>query len=458
MPTPRPNVLLIVADDFGVSQLGCSRLWESQPFFQTPHLDRLAAEGVRFARAYSTAPVCSPARASLYSGIHPARLQLTEFIPGSQVVNAPLLTPAWRRGLPTGVATLGTTLKACGYATAHFGKWHLAPDDNYAPGRAMDPESHGFDEVVVTRKPAADADPEADPHQIEALTNRAIDFCIRPHAGPFLCVLAHNALHRPEIAPARLVAKYAAHPAADPAVNRPALGAMVEQMDAAVGRLLVALQQAGRDRDTLVIFTSDHGPLAPSARRKPLRGAKADLYEGGLRVPLLLRYPRLARAGTIREAVVSTMDLFPTILAACGARPVAAADGCELWPLVRDAASLPPREALCWHYPHYHHLGLGPCGAIRVGDYKLLEWFEPVHGVGRPGARPKWELFNVTADPGESRDLAVLEPSRCEELRRRLHAWRRAIGAQEMVRDPGYDPYVATRIGPPPGDAPRPEL
>src|SRR5262245_22819217 len=230
-----PNILLIIADDFGVHQLGGTP--GGGGFFATPQLDRLAAEGVRFARAYSTAPVCSPARASLYTGQHPARLQLTDFIPGSRVINPPWLSPEWQRGLPVAAVTLGDALKARGYATGHFGKWHLAPDYNYTPGRPMDPESQGFDEVFVTRKPLPTADPESDPHHIDGLTSQAIDFCTRARKQPFFCVVAHNALHRPELAPAALVARHAAKPGADAEVNRPVLGAMVEQLDAGVGRL-----------------------------------------------------------------------------------------------------------------------------------------------------------------------------------------------------------------------------
>lgn len=437
-----PNILLIIADDFGVHQLGCTP--GGAGFFATPQLDRLAAEGVRFARAYSTAPVCSPARASLYTGQHPARLQLTDFIPGSRVINPPLLSPEWQRGLPVAAVTLGDALKARGYATGHFGKWHLAPDYNYTPGRPMDPESQGFDEVMATRKPSPEADPEADPHGIEALTDRAIAFCTRPRAQPFLCVLAHNAIHRPELAPAALVARYAAKAGADPAVNRPALGAMVEQMDTALGRLLAALRRAGRERDTLVVFTADHGPLGPSERRKPLRGAKADLYEGGLRVPLLLRWPERISPGQVRDAVVSGTDVFPTLLEAAGDTVPDATDGRSLWPVIEDGARTLPRWDLCWHYPHYHHLGIGPSGAIRSGEWKLIEWFGP---------QPRCELFDLARDPGETRDLAAAEPEKCEALLAALRAWRRTLGAQEMRPNPNYDPARPIEILPPAGDA-----
>jgi arylsulfatase A len=445
----KPNILLIIADDFGIHQLGCT---PGGGFFTTPHLDRMAAEGVRFARAYSTAPVCSPARASLYTGIHPARLHLTEFIPGCEIVNPPLLVPDWKRGLPVAAVTLGDALKAHGYATGHFGKWHLAPDYNYVPGRPMDPESQGFDEVFVTRKPGPEADPESDPHHVDQITGRAIDFCTRARAQPFFCVVAHNAVHRPEIAPAALVAKHAAKPGADPMINRPVLGAMVERLDAAIGRLLDELRRSGKERETLVVFTSDHGPLAPANRTKPLRGAKANLYEGGLRIPLLIRWPGKIASRQVRDAVVSSADIFPTLLAAAGAEhpPV---DGMNLWPVIDEPAHPLPRTELCWHYPHYHHLGIGPSGAIRVGDYKLIEWFEPALNVSRAGEAPACELFNLNRDPGESCNVAETEPERRDALLRQLRKWRGAVGAQPMKPNPNYDPSVPTRVLPPPGSA-----
>lgn len=451
--TTHPNILLIIADDFGVHQLGATT-GGGAGFFQTPHLDQLAAEGVRFTHAYATAPVCSPSRASLYTGLHPARLHLTDFIPGAQVINPRLLTPAWQRGLPVAAVTLGDAFKARGYATAHFGKWHLAPDYNYQPGRAMDPESQGFDEVAVTRKPRPDADPERDAHHVQALTDRAIDYCTRPHDRPFFCVVAHNAVHRPELAPAAVVAKYAARSDADPAVHRPVLGAMVEELDRGIGRLLAALREGGRDRDTLVVFTADHGAFGASERRKPLRGAKADLYEGGLRVPLLLRWPGQIAAGETRAQRVSGADLFPTLLAATGDSGQGGLDGLDLWPVLRDPDHALARDALCWHYPHYHHQGIAPGGAIRVGNLKLIEWFEPALGAPRTAGQAPCELYDLASDPGETQDLAATQPARCEALRARLQAWRRELGAQEMRLNPAYDPSQPTRLLPPEGDQP----
>lgn len=431
----------------GVHQLGC----HGSAFYETPHLDRLAREGVRFTTAYSAAPVCSPARAALYTGYHPARLHLTNFIPGTEPANPRLLTPPWRPHLPVEIDTLADLLKPSGHATGHFGKWHLAPDYHYHPGRPMDPESQGFDTVLVTRKPPAEADPEADPHHIEALTDAAIRFMAEPRDRPFLCVLAHNALHRPELAPAALIAKYAAKPGADRDCQRPVLGAMVELVDRSMGRLLDHLRTTGRDRDTVVVFTSDHGAFGRSPELKPLRGAKADLYEAGIRVPLILRGPAGIPAGAEVAAPVSGTDLLPTLMELSGYAPPAGLDGHSLVPLLRDPSGPSPHGALCWHFPHYHHLGYAPCGAIRAGRWKLIEWFEAT--VAGANGTPPVELYDLEADPSEQQNLADREPARCAELLARLRTWRRDVGAQEMSPNPRFDPAVgATRAAPPPGD------
>jgi arylsulfatase A len=446
-----PNILLVVVDDMGVHQLGCY----GSAFYETPHLDRLAAEGVRFGCSYSASPVCSPARAALYTGFHPARWHLTNYIPGTEPANPRLLTPPWRRYLPVEADTIGDVLKAAGYATGHFGKWHLAPDYHYQPGRPTDPESQGFDDVVVTRKPVTSADPERDPHHVDRLTAEAIRFMSVPRAQPFLCVLAHNALHRPELAPAALVRKYAGKPGGNDDFNRPVVAAMTELIDRSVGRLLQFLDTSGLDRSTLVVFTTDHGALGRSAQRKPLRGAKADLYEGGVRVPLVYRWTGHLVPGERAGPVFGT-DLFPTLLEFCSVPVPEKLDGVSLKPVLAQADAAPAdRGDLCWHFPHYHHLGLSPCGAIRSGRWKLIEWFERTVGGASDG--PAYELFDLEADVGESTNLADREPARRDELIRRLREWRGRVGAQEMAPNPHYNPnHDASAAPPPPGDAANP--
>jgi len=447
----RPNVLVVIVDDMGVHQVGC----HGSTFFETPRIDALAAEGRRFGCAYSASPVCSPARAALYTGIHPARLHLTNYIPGTEPGNPRLLTPPWRPYLPVEIETIGDAFKAGGYATGHFGKWHLAPDYHYMPGRPMDPESQGFDTVTVTRKPLAGTDPEHDAHHVEQITADAIQFMKANREGPFLCVVAHNALHRPELAPAALIAKYAAKPEVNSTVNRPVVGAMVEQVDASVGRLVDHLEESGLARDTVVVFTADHGAFGPSHERKPLRGAKADLYEGGIRVPMIVRWKDRISPGVSEFAAFGT-DLFPTLLQACGLSSHSPCDGQSLAGMLLDGAPEPAREELFWHFPHYHHLGLAPCGAIRAGKLKFVEWFEG--SIGGDGAGKSHELFDLDADPAEQNDLSHIHPDICRDLAARLRDWRARVGAQEMQPNPHYNPGDTAHSMPPPpkGDSGNP--
>jgi arylsulfatase A-like enzyme len=303
---------------------------------------------------------------------------------------------------------------------------------------------------MVTRKPPAASDPESDPHHIRAVTDHAIRFMTAPRDQPFLCVVAHNALHRPELAPAALVRRFAARPGADRDWNRPVLAAMVSELDDSVGRLLETLRVTALERDTLVVFTSDHGAFGRSSDHKPLRGAKADLYEGGLRVPLLFRWPGHLAPAELSDPVFGT-DLFPTLLDFAGCRLPAGLDGRSLRGLLAAGEPAPARPALYWHFPHYHHLGLAPSGAIRAGRHKLIEWFDRTIGGATDG--PPYELYDLEADPGETRNLAAEAPALCADLAARLRAWRREVDAQEMMPNPAFDPARGgTRAVPPPGD------
>lgn len=445
-------MLLILVDDCGVHQLGCY----GSGFYRTPHIDALAGQGMRFSQSYSTAPVCSPSRASLYTGRHPARLHLTNYIPGTEPANGRLLTPPWRPYLPVEEETLGDVFKAAGYVTGHFGKWHLAHDYHYVPGRPTDPESQGFDHVFVTRKPPPDADPESDAHHTFAIAERAVEFIQASRDRPFLCAVAYNALHRPELAPAALIREFARLPGAGLDCNRPVLAAMMADVDRSVGLLLDALRTSGVERDTIVVFTSDHGAFGRSSDRKPLRGAKADLYEGGIRVPLIIRWPGHVPENVRCDAVVSNADLFPTLCEAAGvaATPVERDGMSLLGVLCRGERELPERE-LCWHFPHYHHLGLGPCGAIRSGRLKLIEWFDG--SIAHDPAVTPYEVFDLEADPGEHRNLAAEDPSIGKRLAARLRAWRAEVGAQEMRINPAFDPGIGPTQPPPPtGDPTNP--
>jgi arylsulfatase A len=438
-----PNILVVIVDDMSAHQVGCY----GSSFFETPCLDRFASESARFNAAYSASPVCSPARAALYTGLHPARLHLTNFIPGTEPDNPRLLTPRWRAYLPVEVDTLGDIMKARGYATAHYGKWHLAPDYHYRPGRPMDPESQGFDRVQVTRKPLADANPEGDPHHIDALTDTAIQFLSERRDRPFLCIVAHNALHRPEIAPAGEVERFARKAGADNGAHRPVLAAMAAHVDRATGRLLDHVRESGLDDNTIVLITADHGAMGPSDHRKPWRGAKADLYEGGLRVPLMIRWRGHIKPAVIEEPVFGT-DIFATLLDLAGIKSESTCDGISLRARLESDVEAIPDRPLCWHFPHYHHLGIAPSGAIRSGRWKLVEWFERSLGGATDG--PAFELFDLVADAGESVNLADAQPATRDRLARQLREWRGSVGAQEMIPNPSFKPTAAAKSAPPP--------
>ena len=442
------NVLLVIVDDLSSYQLGCY----GSKYYETPNIDAFAASGIRFERAYATGPVCSPARTSLYTGKHPARLHLTNYIPGTVPENPRLITPEWQRSLPVSVPTLGDIFKDKGYETAHIGKWHLAEDYNYEPNRPMDPESQGFDEVFYTRKPKSDFDPENDAHNVEKLTDKTIEFLKKPHGRPFLCVLAHNTIHRPEMAPASYLDRFKSKPKKEKEWCHPTQAAMVAQLDDTFGRLMSGLEESGHADDTIVIFTSDHGAYADGDARKPFRGAKADLYEGGLRVPFLMRYSKKLPSKFNFPGAVSMADMVPTIAELAGIDlgdlPL---DGVSLVEFIRSLGNEDSQVGYCWHFPHYHHSGIAPCGAMILGKFKLIEWFESSLGVSN--TRPPYELFNLEEDPWEEKDIAIDYPDLVTAMATSLQRWRKRIGAQEMVPNPEFDPNKGgQRSEPPAGD------
>lgn len=421
-----PNVVVILADDLGWNQVG----YHGSSFYATPHLDRLAREGLQFRHAYSAAPICSPTRAAILTGRSPARLQLTDYIPGRLWPDKPLASPGTQRGLPLEETTLAEMLRTRGYRSGLFGKWHLAHTYAYAPGRPLDPESQGFDEVYHTNKPNEENLAIPDAHNADAIADRAVDFIRRQGNQPFFCYVAHNVVHRPLTEDPDAVERYRRKPGADRPENSAVMGAMIERMDRGIGRILAVLREQGLEADTLVIFTSDNGNIAADQDQTPFRGGKATLWEGGLRVPLAIRWPGRIAPGRVSEEPVISHDLFPTLMEVTGtAYEPRLQDGTSLRPILLGEAGTLPRDAIFWHYPHYHHLGdLRPGAAVRMGRYKLIEWFEgSLLGIG-----PAASLFDVIADPGETRDLAAAMPERTADLLARLRAWRARVGAVEM--------------------------
>lgn len=427
----RPNIVFILADDLAWNQVG----FHGSDFYETPNIDTIARDGVHFTHAYSAAPVCSPTRSSLMTGKNPARTHITDYIPGSPYPYAILKTPYEVPSLPVGEYTLAELLKSHGYVTGHFGKWHLGQDYNYAPNRPGDPASQGFDEVLTNVKPEEDADPTKDAHHTLDITRRTLDFIDRHKDETFFAYVAYHTVHRPIMERPALIAKYAAKPHSNEPVNNPIMGAMIETMDKGVGEILARLRQYGLDQNTIVIFYSDNGGLEQLQSQYPFRGGKSMVWEGGLRVPLAVRWTGTVAPGSSNDDLVSSDDFFPTFAELVGVTRLP--DYMDGFSILSSLKGQRPsaRNTLYFHYPHYHHLGFKPGGAIRQGKYKLIEWYEgSIGGFGRP-----YTLYNVEDDLDESDDLSGEMPELVAEMAARLKAWRKKVGAGEMTPNPAFD-------------------
>lgn len=428
----KANILFILADDLGWSQLGCY----GSEYYETPNIDQISREGMRFTDAYAAAPVCSPTRASIVTGKYPARLGLTDYIPGYGYKYERLKEPDWQKYLGLEEVTIAEALKTIGYATGMFGKWHLSKAKKPPGSEPFNPDKQGFDESLITYKPEPNQDAETDAHNVQKITQKAVEFMEKNRSRPFLLYVCHNTVHTPVIGKKELVEKYKNKAGADLPRNNPVLAAMIEELDDSVGRLLKKLDELDIAGRTVVVFFSDNGGLDRVAAQTPLRSGKGNLYEGGIRVPLIVRWPGVVRGSTECEAVVNSCDFFPTFLEIAGlkGKEPAEVDGVSLVPLLERRGSV-NRDGIYWHWPHYHQAGIGPCGAVRTGDYKLIEWFdESICGADR-----KYELYNLKQDIGEQKNLASTMPQKVKELRKMLEDWRGKVGAQKMMPNPDYD-------------------
>ncbi len=429
----RPNVVLILADDLGWTDLACY----GSDFYDTPHLDRLASEGMRFTQNYSACTVCSPTRAALLTGKYPARLHITDWIPGMMPENPKLLAPDWTKHLPVEEATIAEAFRAAGYATASIGKWHLG-DAPYWP------EHHGFDLNVAGTSAAAPTSyfaPWKIPTIVEGnpgeyLTDRlgeeAVKFIESTKDRPFFLYLPHFAVHLPVQGRPDLAEKYRRKLRPGLAQTNVEYAAMVESMDATVGRIRAKLDELKLADHTIIVFTSDNGGRIPTTSNKPLRYGKASAYEGGVRVPLIVYWPGVTQPGSVSDWPAITMDIAVTLREMCQLPPAAESDGVSLVPVLCQSGS-PERRAIFWHYPHHQWYQLGgtaPYGAIRTGDFKLIEFYND----------KRVELYNIRDDVGEEHDLVTVMPEKADELRARLHAWRTEVGAQMPTPNPEYDP------------------
>lgn len=428
----KPNILFILADDLGPAQMGCY----GSTFYETPNIDRLADTGARFTDAYAAAPVCSPTRASIMTGKYPARLHLTDFIAGGAFPYAKYRQPEWQKYLPLAEVTIAEVLKTYGYITASFGKWHLSITKKPPESAPFNPDKQGFDQTIITYKPSPQQDPEDDAHNVAAITERSLKFLAENRDSPFFLFVSHNTIHAPLMEQEKLIRKYRSKPGSELPQNNPVLGAMMEALDQSVGRLLRKLEELEIADKTLVIFSSDNGGLRRASEQTPFREGKATPYEGGIRVPLIVRWPGVVQPGSVIAEPVSSVDFYPTVMEMLGNNALdVPIDGVSLLPLLKGQKGL-GRDALYWHYPHYHSSGIGPSGAVRKGDYKLIEWYdESIKGV-----ESRYELYNLKEDIGEQNNLARERPGKTQELRQMLETWRREVGAQVLTPSPAYDP------------------
>jgi len=400
----KPNFLFILADDYGWSQLGCY----GSKYYETPYIDRLARQGMKFTDAYAACPVCSPTRASIMTGKYPARLHLTDFIAGGKFPYDKYKQPDWQKFLPLEEITIAEVLKTAGYTTASFGKWHLSIDKKPPKSLPYNPPRQGFDESFVTYKPSSKDDPESDAHNVEIITEKSLEFLQNNKDNPFFLYVTHNTIHSPILAKKKLLDKYKNKPGANLPQNNPIVAAMIEDLDNSVGQLLAKLDELKIADKTIVVFFGDNGGLEKSAKQTPLRSGKANLYEGGIREPLIVRWPGVVQQGSTCSEPVTSVDFFPTFLEILDLKNKApnTIDGLSLLPLLLQTGTLNSR-AIYWHYPHYHSSSIGPGGAVRMGDYKLLEWFdETIFGPSTRYRRAK-QLIKKDAEKNRSAKKAL---------------------------------------------------
>jgi arylsulfatase A-like enzyme len=449
-----PNFLFILVDDLGWKDLGCT----GSTFYETPHLDRFAASSMQFTNGYASCPVCSPTRASIMTGKYPARLGITDWIPGRRPNKRKLLGPPIHNQLPLNEVTIAERLGAAGYKTFFAGKWHLG-------GEGYFPEDQGFDinkgghhkgsppggYYSPYKNPKLSNGPEGE-YLTDRLTDESIRFLEENRRNPFLLFLSFYTVHTPIQACKRHVDRFKKKANALPGIegpaqtaegegftkmrqDNPAYASMVHAMDENVGRLLGKLEEPELEDNTVVIFTSDNGGLSTLFKRgyptsnQPLRAGKGWCYEGGIRVPLIVRAPGVTKPGSVCHVPVTSTDFHPTMLELAslelkrGQHP----DGCSLVSLLQGSGTL-DRNAIYWHYPHYHGSAWNPGAAVRAGDWKLIEFYE----------EKRIELYNLEKDAGERNDLAAKYPRKKAELLEMLHEWQIKVGAKMPRPNPDF--------------------
>ena len=452
-----PNIVFILADDLGWRDTS----YNGSRFYETPALDALARAGVQFRNGYSAAPVCSPTRAAIMTGKYPARLGLTSHLQGAHRLHySKVIPPPVKTELPLEEITIAEILRGAGYRSAAIGKWHLG-------GPGFLPGAQGFDVAIggdtagstnsyfypewkkkIPLEGARDGE-----YLTDRLTDLAVDFIRESADKPFFLYLPHYAVHVPIEAKAELIPHFEKKVRADDPQNFPAYAAMLQSVDQSVRRVLDTLDRLKLSDRTLVVFTSDNGGVSsrewrnrPVTSNLPLRAGKGDLYEGGIRVPLIVRWPGVTRPGEVCDEPVLSVDFAPTLAEAAGVGrgSLPAMDGLSLVPLLQGEKRL-KRDCIYWHYPHYSPQLGRPSAAVRERDWKLIRFFEDGHE----------ELYNLRDDIGEQRDESARQNATARRLSGRLSAWLRETGARLPTPNPNYDPAREGEQGAPMGPVPK---
>jgi len=441
----KPNVVLIFIDDMGWGDVGCY----GNQFIETPHIDRLANEGVRFTDFYAAGPTCSATRCAVQSGQNQARIGITEFIPGHWRPFERVIDPFVTMALPLQTVTVGEAMKSAGYRTGYIGKWHLGNPHREGPAR------QGYDFAVEIGGPVLpgkfrvvnrkDIKPEPDQHRTEFEAELTVRFINENKERPFFVTVSPFDVHIPLAALSSKVEKYRAKAGPGHKLPHPVYAAMVEHVDDLVGRIVNAIAENGLSEKTMIVFTSDNGGLyrrydynpkvdPTVSDLAPLRGEKGTLYEGGVRAPLIIKYPPLTKPGSVCDEPTISYDFFPTFVdLAQGQLPEnQIIDGKSLLPLLSKPEASLNREAIHFHHPHYHHSR--PASAIRMGRWKLIEFLDFTGDV---------ELYDLQTDIGESRNLIKERQGVTAMLRAKLREWRLEAGARMPIRNPSYDPERA---------------
>jgi len=446
LTSTKPNVILFLVDDLGWTDGGVF----GSDLYQTPNIDKLASEGMLFTNGYAACTVCSPTRASIMTGKYPAKLHLTDWITGHERPYAKLQIPNWNEKLDLEEITLAEVFKQKGYNTVHIGKWHLGEDEKYWP------ENQGFDKNIggfSAGSPKGDGgkgyfSPYGNPrlkdgfngeYLTERLADEAVTYIKQNKEHPFFMNYWLYNVHMPLQAKKDKIEKYKKLIKEDAHHINPTYAAMVEHMDDALGNVMTILKETGLEDNTIIVFYSDNGGLVGNNGRFrlkitdnfPLRSGKGDMYEGGVRVPLIFKWPHKIKAGTVNSTIAISPDLFPTLLNLVDKNTIMSPDidGIDLSSVLLENTEL-ERSAIYWHYPHYHAEGAQPYSAIRKGDWKLIQIFE----------NNEIELFNLKEDLGETNNVASQYPEKTKELLSNLENWRVTVMAQMPTPNKNYNP------------------